>query len=596
MLEDQDVVAAIKEVVISDVEAWINGFGKIRDKDGNIIDITPNHLQQQIIDALLWCIENNQPCRLWILKPRQKGSTTISVAVGYHMARGAGKSGLVIGEQYSQVENAWDILKTYDQYDEFSWPYYSKVINNKARFGSGGKILQETAEDKNAGRSGTYQFMLYTEVGLWKTKGKAEAKKVYAGLSKCMADTPGTVAIMDSTSGGPGGLYYDIGQSAVPLSERKEGKRGNGFIKIFSAWFHFPEATVLEDQMAKGEEDEIWETLDTEEKWLMAECNCTINQLAWRRRAIASECAGDVLQFDRDYPASMRHAFRAGGDCRFDRLGLDACEKSAKVWAKKARYGNLEASTEARNSPVLYIGTDGDAGDIELYEEPQNGLEYILSADTMRGASRSMGEDPDRMAVFVIRAGYIGKESGWNPPALAARIKPPCIWDVDITAETIHLLSRYYGECTIAIEENNDAGVIEYLKAEGANLFRQRTRNRRTQKLVETYGFRTNESSREFLLAALTKAIRTYDEPQGGFDIRSLHAIDECRTFVKNERGKYEAMEGCHDDDVIALGIGIACIEKATKYVRKRYVHDPLAEEIERMRVKNGRARDRTYS
>ena len=561
------ILAKIKESVMTSVVRWLKPFARISYKDGDIGKMDLNILQERVLEAYEYCQANGLPCRIIILKPRQRGSTTFAVLLMYWISRARRVKSLVVGGVYKHTKNAWDILKTYAKYDRFPWPTFANILNDKATFGTGSKILQETAKDSDAGRSGTYQVMILTEVGLWKAKGVANAADVVSGLLKCVGPDAGTLIIMDSTSGGPGGVYFNTWQNGVTIEQFMKGRRGNGFMRIFAGWFEFPECTVPDDEMEPGELNHIYETLDNEEKSLMATHGCSVNQLAWRRRAILSECDGDVLKFDRDYPATPSHAFRAGGICRFSREGLAWNESVAKLWESVVTYGNLEEVTQRRRKTSVFIAADEQEGDILVFEKPVDGLSYLLCADTMRGASRSMGADPDRMAVFVLRDGYYDAERRWRPPAVAARIKSPCIWDVDITAETIAKLSRYYGRCMVVVEDNNDAGVIEYLKNEGdIPMFRQTVRNKRTQKIVETYGFKTNESSREFLLKELAKAIRTFDEIGGGIELRCPNAISECSTFVKSETGKFEAMEDCKDDDVLALGIGVACLGSATRY------------------------------
>ena len=76
------------------------------------------------------------------------------------------------------------------------------------------------------------------------------------------------------------------------------------------------------------------------------------------------------------------------------------------------------------------------------------------------------------------------------------------------------------------------------------------------------------------VIARLAKALREYDVEGEGFDIYDTHAIDELQSFIRKPDGKEQAMEGMHDDDVMALGIGLLTIDNAVAYSNKYQVRE----------------------
>ncbi len=75
-----------------------------------------------------------------------------------------------------------------------------------------------------------------------------------------------------------------------------------------------------------------------------------------------------------------------------------------------------------------------------------------------------------------------------------------------------------------------------------------------TGRLQQRFGFRTDQKSRPAAIAQLVRYAR--EHPEGLCDAETLR---EMLTFVKNERGRPEAMRGEHDDLVMALAIAHAC-------------------------------------
>jgi len=235
-----------EQAIRFDLGAWFETFGRIRLKSGAIAKPECNELQKEVSRVIGWCKENKKPIRLILLKPRQKGCSTISIAALHHMSAYSDipVNSCVIGGAHEQSENLMGkILRTYAETDEFSPDKFCTVSNAKpivAKWGNGSTCKQMTARNPEAGRSGTFQAIILTEFARWAEEGVADAKKVANGLLKGTGFIPGTMIIMESTAAGASGDFYDRYQKAVTFEESKAGKAG--YIKIFMPWFVFEDS------------------------------------------------------------------------------------------------------------------------------------------------------------------------------------------------------------------------------------------------------------------------------------------------------------------------------------------------------------------
>jgi hypothetical protein len=117
--------------------AWFETEGHIIDKAGvergarsqDGVALHANWLQKRLFEIAHWCLENNEPCRLLVYKPRQKGCSTGTMALAYWWSRRQRSNCLLMGGQYSQVENLWGIFSHYASRDSFQWGNTIEKVN-----------------------------------------------------------------------------------------------------------------------------------------------------------------------------------------------------------------------------------------------------------------------------------------------------------------------------------------------------------------------------------------------------------------------------------------------------------------------------------
>ena len=562
--------AVARHVFKSDPFAWWTRYGSIVTKAGaEICPPTANFLQQEVTRAIRLQSEQGRPVRIIILKPRQKGSSTYSTACLYHWCRRRPTRGTIIGGQYSQVQNLWSITRRYATHDKFDWGNEVDVGSERLEFTNGSVLDRETARDEDAGRSGTIQALVVTELGRWKEGLTISASKVLAGILSCVpANEPDTLVILESTANGMQGPFYERWQGAATVDQAKRGEWCSGYIRVFAPWFAFSDAVV---RMTEKEKRDYAGTVTAKEEELIQRHSVTFEQLAWRRLVIASELSGDEALFDQEYPSDDVSAFLSSGRLMFPANNIEVQRKQVEMQLKPT-HGVLDEAVAA-GSVVLRPTPALDAF-VTVWEEPIPGRKYVLSVDPATGSQHQASDDPDRHAAMVIRAGY-RLADGWHPPRVVARIKPPCFVALDVLAEWVRRLSWYYGGCLVVPESNNSGmALIELLKPMGVAIYERQTWNQRENRKIKLLGWQTTEATRIFALQKLARALREYGNEQEGVEVPCPHILDELRYFIINDKGRAEAAPGRHDDDVLALAIGLACDDAATEFLARRLKRD----------------------
>ncbi len=160
---------------------WFELHGAIEPKMGILRkspELACTVLQQRKDEVVEYCLLNQIPCRLISLKARQDGSSTFSVGIAYRYLESMRATGCIIGGAHAQGTNLFRKLKVFAENDTFPRRVQTKVLDREARFGNGSLMEQLTASNPEAGRSGTYQVVVATEVARWTEEGVANAADI----------------------------------------------------------------------------------------------------------------------------------------------------------------------------------------------------------------------------------------------------------------------------------------------------------------------------------------------------------------------------------------------------------------------------------
>ena len=115
----------------------------------------------------------------------------------------------------------------------------------------------------------------------------------------------------------------------------------------------------------------------------------------------------------------------------------------------------------------------------------------------------------------------------------------------------MYCLGKYYNNALEGIESNFDTFPIKELERIGyKKQYVRMKEDTYTGKTVKAYGFRTDRITRPLILSELQAIVNDNIEL-----INDKDTLEEMLVFVRNEKGRPEAQEGCHDDLVMALAI-----------------------------------------
>jgi len=195
---------------------------------------------------------------------------------------------------------------------------------------------------------------------------------------------------------------------------------------------------------------------------------------------------------------------------------------------------------EVDNKIELREGVDGW---LRVYELPQKGYQYVVSADVSEGLAK--GDE----SFAVVR-----DKATRNVVACANGLYPP-----DDFAVKLYKIAQFYNKAELAPENNNHGySVCSDLKKMDCNLYQTKRISVDGKETIVKAGWTTDARSRPAMLDQLEEEIR-----KEAIELRDEVLISQAKTFVSNARnGKPEAEGAFHDDGILACAIGSAIIKE----------------------------------
>jgi len=194
---------------------------------------------------------------------------------------------------------------------------------------------------------------------------------------------------------------------------------------------------------------------------------------------------------------------------------------------------------------VEFIPTS--SGNFEMFNKSEIGTKYIIGGDTAEGLAHG-----DAQVLYVINHKTENCDGLYK-----SQVSP------DELATEAYKLGKFYNWALLAIEVNKDGlWVNDALEKMGyINLYARKVFDDITQKITKFFGWKTSSATRPFALAALKATfLRKFE----GFPAALLN---EMFTFIRNVKGKPEAMDKKKDDVVMAAAIGYAVLQEQGKYI-----------------------------
>ena len=174
-------------------------------------------------------------------------------------------------------------------------------------------------------------------------------------------------------------------------------------------------------------------------------------------------------------------------------------------------------------------------GYIKLYKLPNqiNFTEFCIGGDTA-------GEGSDYFVADVLDA-----KTGQQVAKLRQQ------FDADLYTRQVYCLGKYYRDALIGIEANFDSYPIKELQRLGyTNQYAREAQDTYTGKTEKRFGFKTTSLTRPTAISRLIEIVREHCET-----INDKETLEELLTIIRNEKGRIEAPEGGHDDQMMSLAI-----------------------------------------
>jgi phage terminase large subunit len=124
-------------------------------------------------------------------------------------------------------------------------------------------------------------------------------------------------------------------------------------------------------------------------------------------------------------------------------------------------------------------------------------------------------------------------------------------FDADQYTRQVYCLGKYYKDALIGIEANFDSYPLRELQRIGyTNQYVRQYQDTYTGKTEKRFGFKTTSLTRPTIISRLIAIVR-----EECHKINDKDTLEELLTIVRNEKGRIEAPEGGHDDQLMGLAI-----------------------------------------
>lgn len=521
----------LREEIIDNPEKLIELCFTVVNKDKREEPFFFNDVQKEFIGILNKAIEDYDKglitdISLLVLKGRQQGFTTLITA--YQLANTITRKnfeGLTLADESSNAEAIFQNKAKfiYDRLPEMLKPtekYNSKRQLLFEKINSSWAINTAT---KEVGRSRTINFFHGSECAFWRDG----ISSIQASLGETF--TKNAIKIYESTANG--------------FNDYREMWKSGQHINCFFQWWKTKEyrlnfetknmRTKFLNDIDRRKGEWIYDRL----KWLRDEKKLDENQLYWYFKKYQGYIDKELIK--QEYPCTPDEAFIASGKCYFDKDNIikkiDYLENLRNNGVIDTGYFEYKIVVKNDKKKITDIKWKSDpAGCIKIFQRPEEYIPYVLGGDTA-------GEGSDYFTGIVTNN-------------INGKIVAVLRHDKDETFYTrqIYCLGWYYNKALIGLETNFSTYPTKMLaeEYEYPNLYVRDKEDDFTGKIVKAYGFKTDRITRPLILADLQRIFSEEIEK-----ITDIEILKEALTFIKNEKGRPEAQEGCHDDLIMGTAI-----------------------------------------
>lgn len=536
----------------------------IVDKGSRLVPFRLNEEQSKMLEYIEFCLDNDLPIRIIVLKARQIGSTTFFIGLGFWFA--CMHKNIDFGIVAHKMDSSKAIFGKcnvfYNNLPIELRPETTQMSNDGITFdkkdgtGINSKIHFATATS-GVYRGRTLSYRLETERAFWDL---GQIDEIDNSLSQTVADLPNTIVVKESTAKGYN-FFKDEWDKAV---------RGESSYKpFFFGWQDHSEYTIAnvpKDFKLTDEELRIKERFP----------NITDGQLLWRRKEINDKYKGDSKWFNQENPMTPEDAFVASGGGVFSadsiQEGYRCSEEPDKVSLKTVisfeklnvwEYPQVITKNIYQQKSVFnpetrqyeYVDTD-IVVDEQTYITP-----YTIGVDTS-----GLGQDVNQIIVI----NNVTKK-------LSARYSKVNMGEEEL-AKAIIEIAKMYNNALVAVETNYSHEICNYIAKLGY------TRLYVTENIASyahsvtsnMYGWITTNKTKNAMISLLKT---TLDERPDIIKDREFWYEAEYYLMEDPIKVIMNAAKGHHDDIIMATAIAL--------YVSSGFQAQQTATLVETRSVKN---------
>lgn len=499
---------------------------RIRTKEQKLSPLIFNEAQEHLYGVIRQQAAAGKPIRIIVLKGRQEGISTVTEGLMFQdtVTRPNVKT-LIVAHDTTATGNLFKMNKLfYDCLPPWARPLRKNsnakelVFENptrdddkkRRRPGLRSSIRCQTAGKGGVGRSDTLTNVHISEYAFWPNN----KEDLLLGVMQTVPNDPATMVVIESTANGVE-HFKALWDGAVAGD--------NEWVPVFLPWY-----------MEKGYRmtctgSEAW---TQEEQQLQKDFGLDAEQLMWRRWCIKANCGGSEDKFRQEYPNTPEEAFLLSGRPFFDNRALAVRRMHAP---RPLRVGWFTYGTPAETGakPESWSFTETEKGGVRIWQEPEEGVPYVLGGDTA-------GEGSDCFTAFVI-----DNRTGRQVAELQQRQSEI------LYARQIYCLGRYYNDALAAVEVNFSTYPERKLEEwEYPSLYQRERFDTYANAMVKSFGWETSGKTRPQALAQLHTVMEESPEL-----VVSQWTLGEMVVFVYDAHGKPQAAVGEHDDLVMAAAI-----------------------------------------
>jgi hypothetical protein len=482
-----------------------------------------------------------------ILKSRQLGFTTfIDLYILDEILFNTNKNGIIIAHKLDDATKIFDKKIDYairNMADDVKGAFF-KINRSSSR---NIQIVMDYGPEKGStstitvsvsGRSDTFHYVHISEFAKMCVAFPKRAEEVEMGTFPAVP-FDGYIFI-ESTAEGMAGRFYEIFQenwikrdNINPLLSQVQ------FLPHFYNWQYDDMEMVKIYTNVPISQMEVcpeidWASYQVEHN--LTDKEITYYYMKWLQFG-GKNSPDAVKKLMQEYPTTVEEAFLSTGQSYFPTSKVASCLANAKPGTK----GELIVNSEG-----VYKFQPISSGSLEVFKEPEVGTKYIIGGDTAEGLAHG-----DAQILYVINHKTEECDAIYKSQVDPAEF-----------AREAYQLGKFYNWALLAIESNKDGlWVNDSIEKMGyVNLYYRKAFDDITQRVTKSFGWKTTSANRNFCLAALKAVFLRKDNFPAAL-------LGEMFTFIRNTKGRPEAMDRKHDDIIMASAIGYSVLQEQGKYV-----------------------------